>query len=445
MNPRPSERLLGQARDLAAALPGGYAYAVHGRDEALPVDPLPLFAQHAGQQRTLIWHGDGWLLAVGTAQAVEASGPGRGFHLAESCSALRTRTVCDHPALPLFLVALGFEDRAGEPGHWGARPAAAELLLAKRLYWRRRDSRGVVADALRVDVQQPPDAMALLADPPAVDSLPAAPWKDLHTGDYRDLVRGAIAQIELGGLRKIVCARAVDHRLDAPPDLTACLAHLHRHADERTYVYARDLDDGSCFVGATPELLFHANGEELTVLSLAGSCPRGSDAASDAGYAAALLGSTKERKEHQLVIEHIARQLRARADAVSIPATPTVRKLARMQHLETVLHCRIGELDPFDLLTALAPTPAVAGLPRESAVEWLRRHEGLHRGLYTGSLGLIAPGLARFVVPLRGGVLRGTDARLFAGAGIVETSEPEAELAETELKLRPMRQAIGVE
>jgi isochorismate synthase len=285
----------------------------------------------------------------------------------------------------------------------------------------------------------------LLAEPPLVEPLAPAAWKNLHAGDYRDLVRAAIAQIELGGLRKIVCARAVDHDLPGAPDTAACLAHLHRHADERTYVYARDLDDGGICIGATPELLFHANGSELTVLSLAGSRPRGKDAASDAHYAAELLGSTKERKEHQLVIEHLARQLRARADAVHIPSTPTVRQLARMQHLETVLHCRIGDLDPFDLLTALAPTPAVAGLPQSSAVEWLRRHEGLHRGLYTGSLGLIAPGLARFVVPLRGGVLRDQRARLFAGAGIVETSEAEAELAETELKLRPMRQALGVE
>jgi len=114
-------------------------------------------------------------------------------------------------------------------------------------------------------------------------------------------------------------------------------------------------------------------------------------------------------------------------------------------HLESVITADLSRTDYLELLDALHPTPATCGLPSTTATHYIARREKLHRGLYAGAIGWLTPTAARVVVPLRGGIIR-TDlglARLFAGAGIIETSMPDQEFAETELKFSVMRQVLG--
>ena len=145
------------------------------------------------------------------------------------------------------------------------------------------------------------------------------------------------------------------------------------------------------------------------------------------------------------MVDHLAVQLRHRCAPFTVPNTPKHRLVNRLIHLETMLSARLLQPDYLDVLNAIHPTPAVCGLPTTTAAHYLSRHEHLHRGLYAGAIGWMTPEACRFVVPLRGGILHsdGIRVRLFAGAGIVETSEPDAELAETDLKLGPMRSAIS--
>ena len=97
-----------------------------------------------------------------------------------------------------------------------------------------------------------------------------------------------------------------------------------------------------------------------------------------------------------------------------------------------------------DLAARLHPTPAVAGTPRAAALAWIDAHESLDRGWYSGCIGhLDAAGGGELCVALRCALLRGEDAHLFAGAGLVEGSEPEAELRETRLKLRALIDPIA--
>jgi isochorismate synthase EntC len=96
-----------------------------------------------------------------------------------------------------------------------------------------------------------------------------------------------------------------------------------------------------------------------------------------------------------------------------------------------------------DLVDAVHPTPAVAGLPRTAALEWLAENEALDRGWYAGPIGYVDASLdGSFRVALRCALLRGDRARVFAGAGIVAGSEAESELAETTAKLRAMLDAL---
>jgi isochorismate synthase len=92
----------------------------------------------------------------------------------------------------------------------------------------------------------------------------------------------------------------------------------------------------------------------------------------------------------------------------------------------------------------LHPTPAVGGLPRAEALAAIAALEGFDRGLYAGPVGWVdANGDGEWAVALRGAHLDGPRARLVAGAGIVAGSDPDAEWAETEAKLRPMLAAVG--
>ena len=89
------------------------------------------------------------------------------------------------------------------------------------------------------------------------------------------------------------------------------------------------------------------------------------------------------------------------------------------------------------------PTAAVGGTPREAALRWLQDHEGLARGRYAGPVGWVdRDGDGTFVVGIRSAEIRGRQARLFAGVGIVAGSEPEAELVETQLKLQALLAAL---
>jgi menaquinone-specific isochorismate synthase len=95
------------------------------------------------------------------------------------------------------------------------------------------------------------------------------------------------------------------------------------------------------------------------------------------------------------------------------------------------------------LATALHPTPAVAGTPTRAALAHLAAVEGLDRGRYAGPVGWVdAAGDGRWAVGIRSAQLAGSRARLLAGNGIVAESVAEMELAETELKLQPMLNAI---
>jgi len=101
-------------------------------------------------------------------------------------------------------------------------------------------------------------------------------------------------------------------------------------------------------------------------------------------------------------------------------------------------------VDLLDLAAALHPTPAVCGVPREAALRELALCEPFDRGWYAGALGWVdGAGEGDLVVGLRSALLRDGSAWAFAGCGIVAASDPDAELVESELKLRPVLEALG--
>ena len=437
---------------LAGLQPDRTAWVAVCAPVPLPESPIELFTAAAGLGRSLLWQPASdtqqseWLLGLGAAADLAADGPGRTLWLTRESARVEARLVTRSPvpgapALPAWLAAWSFEELPAKPGHWGTRLPAARLVLPRRLLWRQAD-RGWEILATQVAADEDPGTVAerLVGTLPHVPVNAPTPWPRLSI-DYAEQVDDAISLIADGMMRKVVLARAVDEAVHA--DQVTMLTRLA--AAPGATVYAHDLDDGALFLGATPEQLFAISGTQVTTMALAGSSRRGENEAEDLALVGELMASTKQRKEHNLVVEHLSVQLKHRCLPFAIPNTPHHRLAANLIHLETRIQAELLRPDYLDLLNAVHPTPAVCGLPTVTAAHYITRHEHLHRGLYAGVLGWMTADACRLIVPLRGGILHpdGVRARLFAGAGIVETSDPQTELQETELKLGPMRRVIS--
>jgi isochorismate synthase len=202
---------------------------------------------------------------------------------------------------------------------------------------------------------------------------------------------------------------------------------------------------GSVLVGATPELLLRRRGRLIEATPLAGSSQRFGDAGRDRSSADRLFDSDKDREEHAVVVEDVHHVLDSFCEDLVHPHEPELLGTANVWHLATPFRGRLHDpsITALELVAALHPTPAVCGSPREAAREALEHLEPIERGGYAGPVGWMdANGDGEWAIALRCAEITGSTARLYAGAGIVADSEPEAELDETERKFRALLDAL---
>jgi isochorismate synthase len=194
---------------------------------------------------------------------------------------------------------------------------------------------------------------------------------------------------------------------------------------------------GAAFVGASPELLVRREGLRASTVALAGSTRRSADPAVDAHLGEQLLHSDKDREEQAIVTRRIARALAPLSVWVAAPDEPEIVRVANIQHLATPIRAQLTQpRGALELAGVLHPTPAVGAEPHATAAPLIPALEGLDRGWYAGPVGWTdANEDGEFCVALRCALLRGAEARLYAGVGVVRDSDPAAELAETEVKL----------
>jgi len=267
------------------------------------------------------------------------------------------------------------------------------------------------------------------------DVIPRASWEAL--------VADGVRACRDGALRKVVLARVARVRSREPLDTVAALRYA-RDAYPNAYTFA--VAHGDCtFIGATPERLARLHDGLADVACLAGSSARGATPEEDRARGAALLTSAKDRAEHAVVVDAVRGALAGVCPDLNVPAAPRLLRLPNVQHLYTPVTGRVAAgTDVLDLVARLHPTPAVGGQPRAPALDYIRAREGLDRGWYAAPIGwLDRHGEGEFVVALRSALVRGDEATLFAGCGIVADSCPAAEYDETRLKLRPMLAALG--
>jgi menaquinone-specific isochorismate synthase len=324
----------------------------------------------------------------------------------------------------------------GSASAWATLTVPAETSLSPS--GARRAIEAEVA-ALRDEVRSEdfPDGFDLTA------SMPHEQWKQL--------VSLAIVQMERGTLAKVVLARRVDVVANRPFVLHEVLARLSSLYPSCAVFHFEG------FIGASPETLVRRTGHRILSHPLAGTIARSGDSATDETLLARLMASPKDRREHQLVVDAIAAKLRPICSQLEVPPAPSALALRNVSHLGTAITgalradgagpggTELGERPPtsLELAAVLQPTPAVGGNPTEVALRWQRDNEGFERGRYAGPVGwLDSCGDGEWALGLRSADVSGCRAALYAGSGIVPGSSPEAELAETQLKLQALLAAL---
>ncbi|MDQ3679345.1 MAG: isochorismate synthase [Actinomycetota bacterium] len=339
------------------------------------------------------------------------------------------------------LAAIAVDGDLGLPGCGpvavGALPfipdAVATLVIPRTVLGRARDG-----TAWMTTIGPEPAAVA----PPPATTRPPDRFK-LTAGrpheEWLVTIGAAVDEIRSGWLRKVVLAREVGVEANRPILPTHVLARL------RALYPSCMLFSVDGFVGASPELLVSRLGWDVRSQPMAGTIPRSGDPDVDDELAAGLMASQKDRLEHGLVADAVAAALAPFCQALDVPARPSIVPLRNVCHLGTTISGRLDEGRPsaLELAAVLHPTPAVAGTPTDEALACIAALEGLDRGRYAGPVGWVdARGDGEWAVGIRSAQISGNRARLLAGVGVVADSDPEAELAETQLKLQALLAAV---
>lgn len=268
-------------------------------------------------------------------------------------------------------------------------------------------------------------------------------WESVKDADesWKDRVSGAVNRIQVGELDKVVLARDFTGRSMKNIEPRTILKKLAAEYPS-TWNFAV-----AGLIGATPELLLRLTRKMVMSRVLAGTIRKTGDDERDLALAASLARSSKDLEEHEYAVRSVAEALEPLCTSTNVPESPFVLHLANVMHLATdvtgALAEKMSHVDAFTILEALHPSAAVCGTPRTQAFALITEIEGMSRGRYAGPVGWIdAAGDGELGIALRCGQINADTIRIFAGCGIVAGSDPSKELAESEAKFIPMRNAL---
>jgi menaquinone-specific isochorismate synthase len=396
-------------------------------DRATPlVDLLP-----ADHPVTWLRRGEG-LIGWGVAAELRTSGTTRFADAVKWWAETTARTVVrDEVNEPgTGMVSFGSFAFADDPGD--SVLVVPEVVLGRRgdTTWLTTIGRDTITTPVLGEADEPPaPADVRFAD----GALDGERWMSV--------VADAVARINAGDLEKVVLARDLVATADAPIDVRWPLRRL---VESYPMCWTFHVDG---MFGATPEMLVRRERGLVTSRVLAGTIRRTGDDERDLALAATLARSSKDLEEHEYAVRSVADALDPHCSSMNVPEAPFVLHLPNVMHLATdvagVVH-DAATVSSLQLAEALHPSAAVGGTPTPVATELILEIEGMDRGRYAGPVGWMdASGDGEWGIALRSASVEGSTVRLYAGCGIVADSDPEAELAESQAKFVPVRDALS--
>ncbi|QTE24414.1 chorismate-binding protein [Polaribacter cellanae] len=253
------------------------------------------------------------------------------------------------------------------------------------------------------------------------------------------IVEKAINFIKMGTIQKVVISRQELVSLQNF-DLVAVYKKLLL-TYENAFVYVWFHPKVGLWLGATPETLLEVEEKVFKTMSLAGT--------QVANSKENIVWKSKELEEQQLVTDFIEQQLEKIANTLKINKTETI-KAGSLLHLKTKVSGRLNKKSTLkELISALHPTPAVCGLPRKIAKQFILEKENYKRSFYTGFLGEINFNSSQkgkkethLFVNLRCMKIDKNTACIYVGGGITKGSIATKEWEETVSKAKTMKRVL---
>ena len=265
----------------------------------------------------------------------------------------------------------------------------------------------------------------------SVDQIPSQSkqleWNDLEQKqkNHTNLIINAIDSMKQSPLNKVVLATVLECNglSKSPIDYFKTILTQYKN----TFNYLLFHPKYGLWMGATPERLITMQQSDLTTMALAGTRPLGSNS-----------WGVKEKEEQGFVVNEIVNTLRKYASNASIHhADAKTIRAGQLEHLQTTITAELT-ISPVEAAYALHPTPAVGGVPKEMALDFIKTHEQLDRSLYAGFLGVINQDKTDLYVNLRCMNIQHDKALVYVGGGITEKSNPQDEWQEVQDKANTM-------
>jgi len=247
---------------------------------------------------------------------------------------------------------------------------------------------------------------------------------------FEHLVSKGIAAIQNGAFDKVVLSRKIV--LKEQISIVATFQNLiATYPTAFRYLFFHPKI--GLWMGATPERLVKINQNQFETVALAGTQL----------FSEPIIWTTKEIEEQQFVTDFIVSEIASKVKNLVVSEPKTI-KAGNLAHLKSIITGQLtGDFSALDLITTLHPTPAVCGLPKEFAIDFIQKNEAFDRTYYSGFLGEYnSNNQTDLFVNLRCLEVVNNAVNIYVGCGITKDSNPEMEFLETENKSMTMRNIL---
>ncbi|MGP4039445.1 anthranilate synthase component I [Gracilibacillus sp. D59] len=248
---------------------------------------------------------------------------------------------------------------------------------------------------------------------------------------FLNMVETAKQHIVDGDIFQVVLSQRMKASFDADP---FTFYRRLRVANPSPYMYFIDFDD-YIVLGASPESLIKTTGRNVVTNPIAGTRPRGKTETEDQQLASELLADEKELAEHKMLVDLSRNDLGRVCEigSITIPKYMTIERYQHVMHIVSEVHGELRqEYTGLDALISTLPAGTVSGAPKIRAMQIINDLEDKKRGVYAGAVGYInMNGDLDLALAIRTMVIKGRQAYVQAGAGVVYDSDPQSEYQET--------------